>query len=107
MDMTQFIRNGPESAQAQVVLAHGAGAPMDSPFMKRFAEGLAKEGIGVTRFEFPYMQQRRTERKKTPSESTINLVANMAFGARNISRSGVFGDWWKINGRADGQFGRG
>ncbi len=66
MDKTQFIQNGAESAPAQVVLAHGAGAPMDSPFMNRFAEGLAKEGIGVTRFEFPYMQQRRTEGKKRP-----------------------------------------
>ena len=42
-----------------VVLAHGAGQPMDSPFMNVFAEGLADAGLRVARFEFPYMAARR------------------------------------------------
>lgn len=41
------------------LFAHGAGAPMDSPFMQRVAEGVAASGIRVVRFEFPYMQRRR------------------------------------------------
>jgi predicted alpha/beta-hydrolase family hydrolase len=41
------------------VLAHGAGAPMDSPFMNDFAAGLAARGLRVARFEFPYMAARR------------------------------------------------
>jgi uncharacterized protein len=47
--------SGPE----RVVLAHGAGAPMDSPFLEQMAGGLAARGIQVVRFEFPYMRARR------------------------------------------------
>jgi predicted alpha/beta-hydrolase family hydrolase len=54
-----FLFDGPAAAPVRVVLAHGAGAPMDSPFMDRFAAGLAERGLGVARFEFPYMRARR------------------------------------------------
>ncbi len=62
--MNSFIRTGPE--QPRLVLTHGAGAPMDSPFMEKLAELLAEQGIGVIRFEFPYMQERRENGKKRP-----------------------------------------
>ena len=55
----RLLLDGPEDAPLTVVLAHGAGAPMDSPFMNAFAEGLAAAGLRVARFEFPYMQLRR------------------------------------------------
>ena len=42
-----------------LLLAHGAGAPMDSPFMAAMAEGLAACGWRVVRFEFPYMARSR------------------------------------------------
>ncbi len=42
-----------------VVLAHGAGAAMDSTFMNDVARGLAAESFRVVRFEFPYMQKAR------------------------------------------------
>ena len=51
-----YLFDGPEGAALTVALAHGAGAPMDSPFMAAFAEGLAAEGFRVCRFEFPYME---------------------------------------------------
>ena len=51
--------NGPAGAAASVLLAHGAGAPMDSPFMDTIATGLAACGWRVVRFEFPYMARRR------------------------------------------------
>lgn len=49
-----------------VVLAHGAGAGMESDFMAFMARGLCSQGIKVVRFEFPYMAQRRTTGKKSP-----------------------------------------
>ena len=59
--------NGPATAAATLVLAHGAGAPMDSPFMAAIATGLAGLGWRVVRFEFPYMaRQRLTGRKSAP-----------------------------------------
>ena len=50
----------PSVPGATIVLAHGAGAPMDSPFMDRCAAALAVRGLRVVRFEFPYMERRRT-----------------------------------------------
>ena len=51
--------DGPTSAPATVLLAHGAGAPMDSPFLETIATGLAAQGWRVVRFEFPYMARQR------------------------------------------------
>jgi predicted alpha/beta-hydrolase family hydrolase len=56
--MPGFLFNGPQDAPITLVLAHGAGAPMDSPFMETIAAGVANAGIRVARFEFPYMQRR-------------------------------------------------
>ncbi len=53
-------RDGPADARDTLVLAHGAGAPADSPFLAKLAAGVAGGGIRVVRFEFPYMQARRT-----------------------------------------------
>ncbi len=49
-----------------LLLAHGAGAQMDSPFMEQFAGLLAERAVGVARFEFPYMAARRAGGKKRP-----------------------------------------
>jgi len=57
--MAEFLFNGPKTAAITLVLAHGAGGPMDSPFMETIAVGVAKAGIRVARFEFPYMRRRR------------------------------------------------
>jgi predicted alpha/beta-hydrolase family hydrolase len=57
--MAALIVDGPKMAAKTFLFAHGAGAPMDSPFMQRVAEGVAASGVRVVRFEFPYMQRRR------------------------------------------------
>jgi len=55
------------SATATVLLAHGAGAPMDSPFMAAMAVGLGRRGWRVVRLEFPFMARRRaTGRRQGP-----------------------------------------
>ena len=41
---------GPTTGPATVLLAHGAGAGMESPFMQHMAEGLAQQGWQVIRF---------------------------------------------------------
>lgn len=63
----KYITNGDKGEkQPLLVLVHGAGAAMDSDFMTVVAEEIAKQGIQVIRFEFPYMQQRRLTGKKSP-----------------------------------------
>jgi uncharacterized protein len=55
-----FLTDGPDDAPTTVVLAHGAGAPMNTPFMNSVSRGLASGGdVRVVRFEFPYMRARR------------------------------------------------
>ncbi|MFI8646369.1 alpha/beta family hydrolase [Pseudomonas iridis] len=53
-------------ASATLILAHGAGAPMDSEWMNDMAGRLAALGVNVLRFEFPYMAQRRVDGVKRP-----------------------------------------
>lgn len=60
-------------ARASILLAHGAGAPMDASFMNRMAEGLAARGLAVARFEFAYMAKRRTTGKKFPPPKAEKL----------------------------------
>ena len=64
---TPRLIDGPADAPATLLLAHGAGAPMDSPFMQAMATGLAERGWRVVRFEFPYMARARlTGRRAGP-----------------------------------------
>jgi len=66
------------SGGATVALAHGAGAAMDSPFMATMAAGLAKRGLRVARFEFPYMAARRATGKRKPPDRAPVLHATWA-----------------------------
>lgn len=59
-----YLYDGPEEAEHRLILAHGAGAPMDHPFMETVAAGLGARGVRVVRFEFPYMASRRLDGKK-------------------------------------------
>lgn len=59
---------------ATLILAHGAGAPMDSDWMTGMAERLAARGLNVLRFEFPYMTQRRLDGGKRPPNQQAKLL---------------------------------
>ncbi len=59
MEPSDFLFDGSKDASITLVLAHGAGAPMNSTFMNVVARGVAGDGIRVARFEFPYMRERR------------------------------------------------
>jgi predicted alpha/beta-hydrolase family hydrolase len=54
-----LLFDGPDGAALTVVLAHGAGAPMNTPFLNTVARGLAADRVRVARFEFPYMRARK------------------------------------------------
>jgi predicted alpha/beta-hydrolase family hydrolase len=62
-----MIFDGP-AAGPVIALAHGAGAPMDSPFMNTVAAGLGGAGLRVARFEFPYMRRRRETGEGRPPD---------------------------------------
>ena len=72
-----WLVNRPEQEPiAWFLFAHGAGAPMDSDFMQALAELLAARGVGVVRFEFPYMQERRVSGKRRPPNKMDELLAS-------------------------------
>jgi predicted alpha/beta-hydrolase family hydrolase len=85
---------GPERAALTLVLAHGAGAGMDSPFMNIIAQGVAPIGVRVVRFEFPYMRARRELGKKgAPDREPVLLrawrdVVNELGGGDNLAIGG-------------------
>lgn len=56
------------------MLAHGAGAPMTSPYLDSISELLCKRGIQVTRFEFEYMAARRNGGKRKPPPRADKLT---------------------------------
>jgi uncharacterized protein len=66
---TQFLFDGPEDARVTIVLAHGAGAPMDSASMNATAKAFAEAGFRVARFEFGYMAARRDGHRKPPPKA--------------------------------------
>jgi len=69
-----FLIDGPADAPHTLVLAHGAGGAMDTPFLNTVARGVAEHGIRVVRFEFPYMAARRTGgRRGAPDRQPVLL----------------------------------
>ncbi|MHA7774025.1 alpha/beta family hydrolase [Roseibium sp. M-1] len=73
--MTDLIWTRPETAPAAtLLLAHGAGAAMDSAFMNKLAAALATEGIAAARFEFAYVAGRRTGGPKKPPPKADKLI---------------------------------
>jgi len=83
--MNEIRTDGPENANCHLVLAHGAGAPMTSPFMETVTGLLVERGLRVSRFEFPYMAARRQGGKRRPppkaellTEYYQDVVASLA-----------------------------
>jgi predicted alpha/beta-hydrolase family hydrolase len=62
----QTLRSKTSRPKFHLILAHGAGAPMDSDWMNDLCSELSRHGIKTYRFEFPYMQERRESGKKRP-----------------------------------------
>ena len=69
--MTELLHDGPRRSQLRLILAHGAGAGMDSTFMRDFAASLGKRGVHVVRFEFPYMAKRKSGLRSPPDRTEV------------------------------------
>lgn len=67
----QLLWSGPDEAAATLVLAHGAGAPMDSGWMQRICDLLGERGVRTVRFEFAYMAARREGSRKPPPRAEL------------------------------------
>lgn len=74
------LLQNPPSARACAVLAHGAGAGMNHPFMAVVADGLAERGIASLRYQFPYME-RGSKRPIPPKVAQATVRAAVAAAA--------------------------
>jgi predicted alpha/beta-hydrolase family hydrolase len=60
------------SDRSAILLAHGAGFSMDSPWMAQVADGLCRRGFAVLRFNYPYRERAlREERQRPPDKAEI------------------------------------
>ena len=68
--MTDFLMDGPDDSAHTLVLAHGAGGGMRTPFMAAVARGAGEAGIRVVRFEFDYMAAKK--RRPDPANALLD-----------------------------------
>ncbi len=69
----------PSRAQACFVLAHGAGAGMEHPFLAAVATELDARGIATLRYQFPYMERRaRRPDPPQPCHATVRAAVSEA-----------------------------
>lgn len=71
--------DGPEDARLMVVLAHGAGAGMDSDFMREMARALGADGFRVCRFNFVYTElgKKAPDRQNVLEETYLAVVESL------------------------------
>jgi predicted alpha/beta-hydrolase family hydrolase len=94
--VVEMLWAGPTVASAILVLAHGAGAAMDSAGMNDIAEMLAARGIRTARFEFGYMAARRSGTRRPPPKAET-LVDEYLAAVDQVGGGNVF-----IGGRSMG-----
>ncbi len=84
--MTDLLIDGPEDARMTLVLAHGAGGGMRSPFMAEVAREVAAAGVRSVRFEFPYMaaKRKRPDPPKVLLATWRDVVGELGGGARLV-----------------------
>ena len=83
--MSTPLLSGPPDAKARLVLAHGAGAGMASPFVERLAAALGEVGVETMRFEFGYMAARDIDGARRPPSRLAVLEAEYRSLTLNIS----------------------
>ena len=82
-----------------MLLAHGAGAPMDSDFMNEMAGLVAGFEIQVVRFEFAYMRARRADGKRRPPPRLPGLIEEFRQVMSRFSNRPVFIGGKSMGGR--------
>ncbi len=89
---------GRSPAIATLVLAHGAGAGQQSPFMTGFARALSERGIDVLTFDFLYTEQRRRVPDRTEKLEACYRAA-IAAAREHFGRESVFIGGKSMGGR--------
>jgi predicted alpha/beta-hydrolase family hydrolase len=82
---------------ATIVVAHGAGAGMDHPFMDGFARACVDEGLAAMRFNFPYVE---AGRRAPDTEAVLRQTWSAAFAQASAQGGGpVWASGKSLGGR--------
>jgi predicted alpha/beta-hydrolase family hydrolase len=96
------LLRAPRDARACLVLAHGAGAGMEHPFMAAVAAGLAGRGVATLRYQFPYME-RGAKRPDAPALAQAAVRAAVDEAARLVPALPLFAGGKSFGGRMTSQ----
>ena len=96
------LLQAPRDARACLVLAHGAGAGMEHPFMAAVAAGLAGRGVATLRYQFPYME-RGAKRPDAPALAQAAVRAAVDEAARLVPALPLFAGGKSFGGRMTSQ----
>lgn len=80
------ILDQPPDPVALLVLAHGAGAGMQHPFMERLAAALVTRSIAVFRYQFPYLE---AGKRRVDPASVLEATVRAAVAAAHDARPGL------------------
>jgi len=70
-----------------IVLAHGAGSNMESPFLVAVSDGLSRRGAATIRFNFPYADRGSRVPDRTEAlEACFRRVLDWMHGGLNLDR---------------------
>lgn len=83
----------PGNPSATVVVAHGAGAGMEHPFLRGFTDALNSLGLATLRFNFPYREAGRKFPDRPPTAMAAWRAA-MAAAAGQAAEHGDTGPLW-------------
>src|SRR3954463_705565 len=96
-DVSAAWDDGGKRASALVV-AHGAGAGMNHPFITGFCDELAAAGVSAVRFNFPYLEAGR-ESSGPPKDATAGVVAAVGAATARTGGRPVFAGGKSYGGR--------
>jgi predicted alpha/beta-hydrolase family hydrolase len=96
------LLQAPSGARACYVLAHGAGAGMNHPFMAAVAAGLAERGVATLRYQFLYME-RGGKRPDPPKRAHTAVRAGVAEAARLLPKLPLLAGGKSFGGRMTSQ----
>ena len=94
--------DAPSKPHCAFVLAHGAGAGMDHPFLAEVARGLSTRGVATLRYEFPYMAK-GSKRPDPPAVAHAAVRAAVARAAKRWPKLPLFAGGKSFGGRMTSQ----
>ena len=93
------VYSRPTDASATIVVAHGAGAGMEHPFMSGFTRAMHDLGVATLRFNFPYREAKRRFPDRPPVAIATWRAAMSAAAARADDAEPIWASGKSFGGR--------